>query len=89
MRFALTLGWFMEFRVGWPPYSKHIAANASQVEGGRTRMEPQKIYESIRRRVIWLDLMPETILNVGELAENFKISRTSVKEALVLLQGES
>ena len=51
-------------------------------------MEPQNIYESIRRRIIWLDLMPETILNLSELAENFKIRRTPVKEALVLLQGE-
>ena len=51
-------------------------------------MEPKKIYELLREKIIWLDLMPETYLNLSELAESFKVSRTPVKEALVLLQAD-
>jgi len=51
-------------------------------------MEPKKIYELLREKIIWLELMPETYLNLSELAESFKVSRTPIKEALVLLQAD-
>lgn len=51
-------------------------------------MEHHKIYQNFKERIIWLDLPPETALNVSELAEAIGVSRTPVKEALILLQSE-
>ena len=51
-------------------------------------MEPNKIYEALKEKIIWLDLMPESYLNLSELAESFGVSRTPIKEVLILLQAE-
>jgi len=51
-------------------------------------MEPSKIYELVREKIIWLDLRPESILNLSELAESFEVSRTPMKEAMILLQAD-
>ena len=51
-------------------------------------MEPSKIYELVREEIIWLGLMPESILNLSELAESFEVSRTPIKEALIFLQAD-
>lgn len=51
-------------------------------------MEPGEIYELLREKIIWLDLMPESYLNLSELAESFGVSRTPIKEVLILLQAE-
>ncbi|MBW2003318.1 MAG: GntR family transcriptional regulator, partial [Deltaproteobacteria bacterium] len=51
-------------------------------------MEPEKIYELLKEKIIWLDLMPESVLNLSELAESFRVSRTPIKEALILLQAD-
>jgi DNA-binding GntR family transcriptional regulator len=51
-------------------------------------MEPGKIFEVIYRRIINLDFVPERVLNLSELAEIFKVSRTPIKEALISLQAE-
>ena len=51
-------------------------------------MQPEKIFKTLRERIIWLDLPPERILNLSELAASFGVSRTPVKEALILLQAE-
>ena len=51
-------------------------------------MEPYKIYEALKEKIIWLDLMPESLLNVSELAKSFNVSRTPVKEALIYLETE-
>jgi len=51
-------------------------------------MEPNKIYEALKEKIIWLDLMPESYLNLSELAEAFGVSRTPIKEVLILLQAE-
>ena len=51
-------------------------------------MEPKKIYELLREKIIWLNLMPESYLNLSELAGSFKVSRTPVKEALIFLQAD-
>ena len=42
----------------------------------------------MREKIIWLGLPPERILNLSELAASFGVSRTPVKEALILLQAE-
>lgn len=51
-------------------------------------MEPIKIYELVREKIIWLDLKPESIINLSELAEFFKVSRTPIKEAMIYLQAD-
>jgi len=51
-------------------------------------MEPEKIYELLKEKIIWLDLMPESVLNLSELARSFGVSRTPIKEALIYLQAE-
>jgi DNA-binding GntR family transcriptional regulator len=51
-------------------------------------MEPGEIYQLLREKIVWLDLMPESYLNLSELAESFGVSRTPIKEVLILLQAE-
>lgn len=51
-------------------------------------MEPNKVYQALRDKIIQLDLPPESVLNLSELAETFNVSRTPIKEALIHLQAE-
>lgn len=51
-------------------------------------MQSEKIYELLKEKIIWLDLMPESVLNLSDLARSFGVSRTPIKEVLILLQGE-
>ncbi len=45
-------------------------------------METDKIFEMIYKQIINLDLLPEKVLNLNELAESFQVSRTPIKEVL-------
>lgn len=54
----------------------------------RSVLDPNAIYTELRRRIVHLDLAPESVLNISELAEDFGVSRTPVKEALIVLQAE-
>lgn len=47
-----------------------------------------KAYEEIRRRILLLDLPPGTALSENELATTLGLSRTPIREALVLLVDE-
>jgi DNA-binding GntR family transcriptional regulator len=51
-------------------------------------MEPEQIYKQLRQKIIWLDLKPEMYLNLSELAESFGVSRTPIKEVLILLEAD-
>ncbi|MFH1139487.1 MAG: GntR family transcriptional regulator [Pseudomonadota bacterium] len=51
-------------------------------------MDSKKIHEILRNKIIHLEMEPEHIINVSDLAASFGISRTPIKEALILLQGE-
>lgn len=51
-------------------------------------MESKKIYTSLLEKIVWLDLMPESKLNLSELAQMYKVSRTPIKEVLILLESE-
>ena len=44
-------------------------------------MDPNQISRLIKEKIVWLDLAPETILNLTELAKEFEVSRTPIKEA--------
>jgi DNA-binding GntR family transcriptional regulator len=51
-------------------------------------MDHMKIYEILKNRIIWLEIKPESILHLNDLAESFSISRGPVKEALLVLQAK-
>jgi DNA-binding GntR family transcriptional regulator len=51
-------------------------------------METDKIFEILHKQITNLDLLPEKVLNLSDLAELFKVSRTPIKEALIYLQAE-
>ncbi len=51
-------------------------------------METNKVFKVLRQKIVDLDLLPESVLNLSELAEMFKVSRTPIKEALIFLQAE-
>jgi len=48
----------------------------------------QEIFEILRGKIIHLELEPEKVLNLSELADEFNVSRTPIKEILLLLQAE-
>ena len=50
--------------------------------------EYEKLYEELKKRIVWLDLEPESVISVSQIAQEFEVSRTPVKEALILLQAE-
>jgi DNA-binding GntR family transcriptional regulator len=52
------------------------------------KMDHLKIYEILKKKIIWLDVKPESILHLNDLAESFGVSRGPVKEALLVLQAE-
>ncbi len=51
-------------------------------------MNSNEIFEALREKIIRLELEPEKVLNLSELAEEFNVSRTPIKEVLILLQAE-
>ncbi len=51
-------------------------------------MNSNEIFEALRKKIIQLELEPERVLNLSELAEEFSVSRTPIKEVLILLQAE-
>jgi DNA-binding GntR family transcriptional regulator len=56
--------------------------------GPRQRTSRQVVYESLRRRVLTLDLPPGAALSENELAAALGVSRTPVRESLILLAEE-
>lgn len=51
-------------------------------------MNSGEIFEALRNKIIHLELEPEKVLNLSELADEFGVSRTPIKEVLILLQAE-
>jgi len=49
---------------------------------------PEEIYQALKNKIIWLDFAPESICNISEIAESYGVSRTPIKEILILLQAE-
>jgi len=51
-------------------------------------MVDNPIYKEIRRRIVFLDYEPGQALREKDLIEEFRVSRTPVREALILLESE-
>jgi GntR family transcriptional regulator, rspAB operon transcriptional repressor len=54
----------------------------------RPRTNRQLVYETLRRKVLTLELPPGTALSENELAAALGVSRTPVRESLILLAEE-
>ena len=50
--------------------------------------ETWKIYEALRDKIIWLELLPESVLNIDEICKAIGVSRPLIRETLSLLQAE-
>jgi DNA-binding GntR family transcriptional regulator len=48
----------------------------------------EKVYEKLKHEIIWLNIKPETMMALADIADRFGVSRTPVKEALVHLRAE-
>ena len=57
-------------------------------KGGRLTAV-QQIYQSLRDQIVSLDLPPGTVLQTRQIAEQFGVSPTPVREAIILLEEES
>ncbi|MCG8618074.1 MAG: GntR family transcriptional regulator [Desulfobacterales bacterium] len=54
----------------------------------KDQMDPDRIYAALRKKIIHLELAPESVLNLSDLAKEFQVSRTPIKEVLISLQAE-
>tara|TARA_B100000614_G_scaffold27402_1_gene21356 strand:- start:828 stop:1460 length:633 start_codon:yes stop_codon:yes gene_type:complete len=54
----------------------------------KEQMDPDRIYAALRKKIIHLELAPESVLNLSDLAKEFQVSRTPIKEVLISLQAE-
>lgn len=48
----------------------------------------QRVYDDLRRRIITLQLPPDTTLSRNELTETYEVSQTPIREAMQLLKQE-
>lgn len=53
-----------------------------------SKIDPFQIFAALRKKIIHLELPPESVLNLSELAKEFNVSRTPIKEVLISLQAE-
>jgi len=51
-------------------------------------MDPIKIYQDLKEKIIWLDVSPDSTLNQVELAETYGVSRNPIMIALTRLDAE-
>lgn len=54
-----------------------------------TRRGALQVYDTLREDILWLRIRPGSALDEVGLAARFKVSRTPIREALLLLSGES
>ncbi|MBU4511102.1 GntR family transcriptional regulator [bacterium] len=51
-------------------------------------MVNKKIYKELKKRIVYLDYKPKQVLNIKELAKEFKVSPMPIREVLILLESE-
>ncbi len=51
-------------------------------------MDPTEIYRDLKEKIIWLELVPGSALNLLELAETYNVSRNPITLALTRLNAE-
>jgi GntR family transcriptional regulator, rspAB operon transcriptional repressor len=51
-------------------------------------LDPITIYEDLKRKIVWLELAPDSTLNQTELSESYGVSRNPLTIALTRLDAE-
>jgi len=51
-------------------------------------MANKEIYKELKKRIVYLDYKPKQVLNIKELAKEFRVSPMPVREVLILLESE-
>ncbi|MBW2305125.1 MAG: GntR family transcriptional regulator [Deltaproteobacteria bacterium] len=51
-------------------------------------MDPLEIYKDLKHKIVWLELKPESTLNLAEVAASYGVSRNPVTIALTRLDAE-
>lgn len=64
------------------------SADALSAEKPRRKRGAIAVYEELREDILWVRVEPGSALDEVALAERFELSRTPVREALVMLAGE-
>lgn len=69
-----------------PPASAKLGIRSDRLEP-RQRGSIQ-VYELLRENILWLEIEPGSALDELALAARFQVSRTPIREALLLLSGD-
>jgi DNA-binding GntR family transcriptional regulator len=71
------------------PMERKIHSIAQKIqENERAGIELEKSFQMLKDKIMWLELMPESVLIISELARTLNVSRTPIKEAMLILQNE-
>ena len=65
-----------------------MAADIDALPKKRGRRGALQVYDVLREEILWLRIAPGTALDELALAARFEVSRTPIREALLLLAGE-
>ena len=60
----------------------------SESSASKSKRGALQVHESLREDILWLRIEPGSALDEVALAERFEVSRTPIREALLLLSGE-
>ncbi len=60
----------------------------NQLKKSGSKRGSVQVYEKLREEILWLKIAPGSAVDEVALAERFAVSRTPIREALVLLAGE-
>ncbi|MBL0716334.1 MAG: GntR family transcriptional regulator [Desulfosarcina sp.] len=52
-------------------------------------MDPLDIFKDLKKKIVWLEIQPESTLNLVELAQYYNVSRNPVTLALTRLDAET
>ena len=65
-----------------------MAAKIKATPRKRGRRGALQVYDVLREEILWLRIAPGSALDERDLAARFEVSRTPIREALLLLAGE-
>ena len=65
-----------------------MASETKATPRKRGRRGALQVYDVLREEILWVRIAPGTALDERDLAARFEVSRTPIREALLLLAGE-
>ena len=54
----------------------------------KMKLDAEKIYKILKRKIILLEYIPGAVLNEADLAEEYNISRTPIRRVFQLLEND-